>query len=74
MAWVEVQAGIESGHLVKVVVGEWVECEIRVGPCSLLEVVFGAMAESLGGVLVGSLFGAFLEALAAFLFETVFWT
>lgn len=53
MAWKEVQAGIESGHLVKVVVGQWVENEIKVGPGSLLEVLFGATAEYLGEVLVG---------------------
>lgn len=44
MAWVEVQVGIESGHLVKVVVGECVDYEIQVEPFSLLEVVFWAAA------------------------------
>lgn len=60
MAWVEVQTGTESGHLVKV--EKWVENELQVGPGSLLEVVFGAVAESLAEVLVGLLFGAFVEA------------
>ena len=65
VAWVEVQAGTESGHLVE----EWVENEIQVQPGSLLEAVFGA---SLADVLVGLLFGAFVEVWVVFLVEVVF--
>lgn len=70
VAWVEVQAGIESGRWGRDLVWEGAEYEIQVGPCSSLEVVFGAMAESLCGLHASPLFGAFLET--DFLFEAVF--
>lgn len=73
VAWLEVQFGTES--LVKVVQGEWVENELWLGHWSLLEVVIGAMAESLSKVVFGPLFGTlalaafFVEPLAALLVE-----
>lgn len=73
LAWVEVQAGTESGPLEGDVVEEWVVKEVQIGPESLSEVVIGAMAEALGEVVVGPFFGSLVyilvEALTAFLVE-----